>query len=304
MYYELIPQNGDSLAVPMIVFTNLTRADENCIRVALYVLRTGCTDSSVIARELGLRSVHAAERALQWWAGAGLLSAHRGQSPTPAVLPEPDPEPDLSLVMCDPRITLIMEQAQSCLGGALSSQESRNLAALYTQDGYTADVILLCLSHLTGKPGVNLNMIRGELKRWKKAGVKSGEDVEKLLVLESRRAEHEAYVAALLGKTAQDLTPAERRSVQRWYEKMEFNDEMVQTSTQYLGSERSVWAMNDILKTWHEKGWHTPQDLRGGIVFGRNIRVDSGPSAGPLAAPAEPSTPRNPNRKLKLKRED
>ena len=66
MYYELIPQNGDSLAVPMIVFTNLARADENCIRVALYVLRTGCTDSSVIARELGLRSVHAAERALQW----------------------------------------------------------------------------------------------------------------------------------------------------------------------------------------------------------------------------------------------
>ena len=35
MYYELIPQNGDSLAVPMIVFTNLARADENCIRVAL-----------------------------------------------------------------------------------------------------------------------------------------------------------------------------------------------------------------------------------------------------------------------------
>ena len=79
MYYELIPQNGDTLAVPLLVFSNLPRADENCIRVALYVLQTGCTDSAVIARELGLRSVHAAERALQWWAGAGLLKAHRGQ---------------------------------------------------------------------------------------------------------------------------------------------------------------------------------------------------------------------------------
>ena len=187
MYYELIPQNGDTLAVPLLVFSNLPRADENCMRVALYVLQTGCTDSAVIARELGLRSVHAAERALQWWAGAGLLKAHRGHSPEPAVLPAAEPEPDLSLVLCDPRIALIMEQAQSCLGGALSSQESRNLASLYTTEGYAADVILLCLSHLTGQPGVNLNAVRSELKRWKKAGVRSGEDVERLLALADLR---------------------------------------------------------------------------------------------------------------------
>lgn len=299
MYYELIPQNGDTLAVPLLVFSNLPRADENCMRVALYVLQTGCTDSAVIARELGLRSVHAAERALQWWAGAGLLKAHRGHSPEPAVLPAAEPEPDLSLVLCDPRIALIMEQAQSCLGGALSSQESRNLASLYTTEGYAADVILLCLSHLTGQPGVNLNAVRSELKRWKKAGVRSGEDVERLLALEERRAEHEAFVATLLGKGGSSLTPSERRSVQRWYEKYEFNDEMVQNAVQYLGAERTVWAMNDILKGWHEKGWCTPQDLRGGIVFGRNIRVDSAP-----AVPAAPTAPRSPTRKLRLKRED
>ncbi len=300
MYYELIPQNGDTLAVPLLVFSNLNRADENCIRVALYVLRTSCTDSAVIARELGLRSVQAAERALQWWAGAGLLSAHRGKSPEPPPLPAAEPQPDLSLVMCDPRIALIMEQAQSCLGGALSSQESRILASFYTSDGYAADVILLCLSHLTGTPGVSINAVRSELKRWKKAGVKTGEDVERLLALEARRAEHEAFVAMLLGKTAKELTPSERRSVQRWYEKYEFSDEMVQTATQYLGTERSVWAMNDILKGWHEKGWHTPQDLRGGIVFGRNIRVDSTPAV----AAAASSPTRSPTRKLKLKRED
>lgn len=299
MYYELIPQNGDTLAVPLLVFTNLARADENCIRVALYVLRTGCTDSAVIARELGLRSVQAAERALQWWAGAGLLRANRGKSPEPAALPAADPQPDLSLVMCDPRIALIMEQAQSCLGSALSSQESRILVSFYTTDGYAADVILLCLSHLTGTPGVSINAIRNELKRWKKAGVKTGEDVERLLALEARRADHEAFVAPLLGKTAQDLTPSERRSIQRWYEKFEFSDEMVQTAVQYLGAERTVWAMNDILKGWHEKGWRTPQDLRGGIVFGRNIRVDSGPAVA-AAAPVK----RSPTRKLKLKRED
>ena len=76
-------------------------------------------------------------------------------------------------------------------------------------------------------------------------------------------------------------------------------NEMVQNAVQYLGAERTVWAMNDILKGWHEKGWRTPQDLRGGIVFGRNIRVDSAP-----AVPAAPTAPRSPTRKLRLKRED
>lgn len=299
MYYDLIPQSGDSLAVPLLVFANLTRADENCMRVALFVLKTGCTDPQTIARELGLRSVPAAERALQWWAGAGLLRAHRGKSPEVPISPAPQTEVDLSLVMCDPRIALIMEQAQSCLGGALSSQESRSLAALYTVDGYAADVILLCLSHLTGSPGVSVNAIRSELKRWRKAGVKSGEDVERLLALEAKRREREKYTASLLGRDPQDMTPNERRSVQRWYEKWEFSDEMVTSATQYLGQERNVWAMNDILKSWHEKGWHTPDDLRGGIVFGRNVRVDSYPAV-TTASTAHSSR----KRPLKLKRED
>ena len=38
MTYHLCPQNGDSIAVPQLVFTNLSRADESTIRVALYIL--------------------------------------------------------------------------------------------------------------------------------------------------------------------------------------------------------------------------------------------------------------------------
>ena len=77
MTYHLCPQNGDSIAVPQLVFTNLSRADESTIRVALYILSTGVTDPREIAHALGLKSVRTAENALRWWAGAGLLEADR-----------------------------------------------------------------------------------------------------------------------------------------------------------------------------------------------------------------------------------
>ena len=63
MTYHLCPQNGDSIAVPQLVFANLSRADESTIRVALYILSTGVTDPREIAHALGLKSVRTAENA-------------------------------------------------------------------------------------------------------------------------------------------------------------------------------------------------------------------------------------------------
>ena len=86
MPYQLAAYNGDTVAVPQIVFTHLAQADGDTVRTALYVLQTGDTDPRTIARALGLNSVEAARRALQYWAGAGLLEGSRRA--VPAALPE------------------------------------------------------------------------------------------------------------------------------------------------------------------------------------------------------------------------
>ena len=84
MGYRLVPYNGDTVAVPQLVFTHLAQADGDTIRAALYILQTGDTDPRTMARALGLPSIEAAKRALQYWAGAGLLENERGGSPAPA----------------------------------------------------------------------------------------------------------------------------------------------------------------------------------------------------------------------------
>ena len=45
MIYRLKPQQGDTVAVPQLVFARLGAAEEASVRVALYVLATGVTRS-------------------------------------------------------------------------------------------------------------------------------------------------------------------------------------------------------------------------------------------------------------------
>lgn len=86
MPYKLAEYHGDTLAVPQLVVSHLTQTDGDTIRAALYLLQTGDTDPRTMARALGLSSVEAAKRALQYWAGAGLLVNDRGGAP----IPEPE----------------------------------------------------------------------------------------------------------------------------------------------------------------------------------------------------------------------
>ena len=84
MAYKLAELHGDTVAVPQLVLARLTQTDGNTMRAALYILQTGDTDPHTMARALGLPSVEAARRALQYWAGAGLLEKERGTAAAPA----------------------------------------------------------------------------------------------------------------------------------------------------------------------------------------------------------------------------
>ena len=76
MIYRLKELQGDTIAVPQLVFSKLGIAEEYNVRVALYVLATGITDPDKICADLKLRSRISAESALSFWAGAGLLERY------------------------------------------------------------------------------------------------------------------------------------------------------------------------------------------------------------------------------------
>lgn len=279
MTYRIKAVQGDSIAVPQLVFSKLGAADEANVRVALYVLATQSTDPAQIAAALKLRSRRSAESALAFWAGAGLLEqVNDNQACAPqAAAPAPMTWQQIAQASrTDPMISALIECAQASFGRALSHSEMQKLVALYTDGGVHPEVLLLCITYLAGKDKRTVGAVSHEIKAWQAEGVETGEQADAYLQKLAGREQHEAFVCGLLQQDS--LTLGEKKAIARWYENYGYGDEMVTEALLQAGARRDVWYLNGILKSWQAKGLQTVHDVRGSGAAqspeSRNVRVD------------------------------
>ena len=279
MDFKLKPQTGDTIAVPQLVFARLGEADEVSVRVALYILATGVTDPGAIARDLKLRSIAAAERALLWWAGAGLLEKAVEDPPAPEEKPAPLTWAQIaSATRTDPMVCNLVQCAQDAFGRTLSRTEMQKLLHFYLQDGFDPEVILLCLTYLAGQGKKTFGALSHELKAWQNEGVTTGEDADRHLQKLAARQQREAFVCETLKLPVGSLTLGERNAICRWYEEFGYDNDMVVEASVQAGPNQDVWYLNGILRKWHTKKLRSIADVRGlgavATAAGRNIRVD------------------------------
>ena len=268
MGYRLAAQNGDTVAVPQVVFAHLPRAEGDAVRVALYLLGGGAAEPRTIAHDLGLKSIEAAKRALQYWAGAGLLEK---DSAAPAA-PEPAPAKIDLAALNDPYVAVLCQEAQAALGRALGRSEMLRLVGLYLNDGWQPDVILTCCAEAARQNRPTAAAVCRELQRWREAGVETGEDAERYLKQEALRAQRWAQTAALFGAGADKLTRWERTAITRWYEEWGFDDAMIEEALLRAEAHRTVRYVDGILRAWRAQGLLTVDAVRGkGQLAGSNI---------------------------------
>ena len=281
MGYRVAAQNGDMVAVPQVVFAHLPRAEGDAVRVALYLLGGGAAEPRTIAHDLGLKSIEAAKRALQYWAGAGLLEK---DSAAPAA-PEPAPAKIDLAALNDPYVAALCQEAQAALGRALGRSEMLRLVGLYLNDGWQPDVILTCCAEAARQNRPTAAAVCRELQRWREAGVETGEDAERYLKQEALRAQRWAQTAALFGAGADKLTRWERTAITRWYEEWGFDDAMIEEALLRAEAHRTVRYVDGILRAWRAQGLLTVDAVRGkGQLAGSNI-LSTG--ARPAAATAK-----------------
>ena len=283
MGYRLAAALGDTVAVPQLVFSHLCQTDGDTIRVGLYVLQTGVTDPRAIARALALPSMEAARRSLQYWAGAGLLTAERA-----APAPQPAEAPKASLAdLHDPRVAVLCEEAQTALGRALGRSELLRLVALYLEDGWPPDVILLCCAEVARCGGHTVAAVHRMLGQWRTEGVETGEDAERHLRREEQRAEFRARMAPLFGVEGDAFSRWERTALTRWQEEWHCTQELVEEALLRAGSHRTVRYVNGILRSWRSQGITTAQAARGqGQLTGANLlQTESTPAAAAAVSP-------------------
>ena len=281
MGYRVAAQNGDTVAVPQVVFAHLPRAEGDAVRVALYLLGGGAAEPRTIAHDLGLKSIEAAKRALQYWAGAGLLEK---DSAAPAA-PEPAPAKIDLAALNDPYVAVLCQEAQAALGRALGRSEMLRLVGLYLNDGWQPDVILTCCAEAARQNRPTAAAVCRELQRWREAGVETGEDAERYLKQEALRAQRWAQTAALFCAGADKLTRWARTAITRWYEEWGFDDAMIEEALLHAEAHRTVRYVDGILRAWRAQGLLTVDAVRGkGQLAGSNI-LSTG--ARPAAATAK-----------------
>lgn len=279
MGYRLAVHNGDTVAVPRLIWQHLPRADGDAVRVALYLIGGGAPDPRTIAHDLGLKSVEAAKRALQYWAGAGLLESDRNALPQPET-PKP-PMIDLT-TLNDPYVAVLCQEAQTALGRALSRSEMQRLVGLYLQDGWLPDVILTCCAEVARQGRCTVAAVSRELARWREAGVETGADAERFLKQEALRTARWSETALQFGTEAARLTRWERNTITRWYEEWGFGPEMIAEAILHAEAHRTVRYVDGILRSWRAQGLTTLQAVRGkGQLSGANILATSQKPAAP-----------------------
>ncbi len=227
---------------------------------------------------------------------ASLGLAASGAAPAPPVpVAERDEPPDYTSddisreLQNNTSFAPLVKEVERRLGKLLSTTDLKALYTIYDYLALPAEVILplvtWCVEREEQKygPGRRPRMaqIRREAFAWRRLGIETAgaadDHIKKMSTLTSR----EAALLALVGISGRPAVTAERNYFSGWID-MGFEEEAIALAYErtVLKKQSMNWAyMNSILKSWHEKGLHTPAEIAAG---------DSAYRRSPQAAPPSP----------------
>jgi DnaD/phage-associated family protein len=178
---------------------------------------------------------------------------------------------------------------ESRLGRVLSTTDLKILYRLYDYLSLSEEVIPLLITYCTEECRLESNkegrmpgmrQIEREAYSWRRQGVDTPERAVEHIKAQRARRSRQGRILEALGIEGRTPVPSERRYIDEWID-MGFSAEAVS-----IAFDRTVlktgglkWPyLNSILKSWHQKGLHTPEE------------IETGDSASPSAAqPRKPA---------------
>ena len=244
----------------------------------LYLCLMRC-DDAVTPEQLMRRlrwsevKLRAAETALQTM---GLLQSPAERKP----LDPPDERPQYTtadvtvMLQTEEDFRLLVPQVEERLGKKLKTADLQILAGLYDDLGLSADVIYLLVTHCVTRAEKRyaegrrptMRQIEKEGYYWARLGLfDQNAAAEYLRTCAQRREEMQSYMR-VLGLGQRPPVDSEERYIRSWMDKG-FSPEAVALAydkTVLYKKELNWRYLNGILRRWHEKNWHTAEEIRRG----------------------------------------
>ncbi len=243
----------------------------------LFLLKTG-----------GKYQTSAAVKALKWEPGrcgaafALLCSLGLADAGAAESAPEPEPVPpeytaediNRELENKSSPFPALVSEVQRRLGKPLSTADLKSLYTIYDFSGLPPEVILLavswCIEEHQRKYGPGriprLPQIQREAIRWKERGVDTAEAAEAYLKRLTLLRERSVQILALLDIRDRLPVAREKEYISAWLD-MGFPDEVIRMAYErtVLKKQTMNWPyMDSILKSWHQKGLHTAEQIAAG----------------------------------------
>lgn len=257
------------------------------------LIASGSGDAALLylylLRKNGAASLEEAGNALRWdgarlttaWdvlSGKGLAPAMPQAAPTQPLQEEP-PEytaEDIARELDDQNspFPALVGEVQRRLGKILSTVELKTLYTIYDFLALPAEVICLlvswCVEEMERKYGPGrmpkMPQIRKEAFVWHRLGVDTAEAADAYIKRQAEMRTREGQVLSLLGITGRPAVDGERKYIAAWTD-MGFGDEVIRMAYErtVLKKQTMSWPyMNSILRSWNQKGLHTPAEIETG----------------------------------------
>jgi len=212
----------------------------------------------------------------------------------PEVRERPDEPPEYTAdeiadhVSGNSQFATLVREVQSRLGRVLSGGDLKILYGLYDYLGLPPEVILLLVVYCTEQteqkagPGrkPSMRFIEKEAYVWARNEIVNLDSAEEYIRRIAEKRLDRQKICDCLGIRGRALSPGEEKYIASWVD-MGFPPESVEEAYDrtVLKKGALVWPyMNSILKSWHSKGLHTPQEIKAGD--GRALTTQAGGGAG------------------------
>ena len=243
--------------------------DGDCALLYIYLLRRGRAPAAELCRALNMtaRRLGAAADRLR---ALGLLSGgERGEA-----LPEYTAEEIVRRSDSDEGFRALLAECERVLGHALSGADTRTLFGIYDYLGLPTDVIMMLLHHCAEEcrrrygPGrvPTMRQIEREAYVWVNREIMTLEQAEEYIRSREAVRESTEQLRRAFGIRDRQLSPGERKYIEDWLA-LGFGVEAIE-----LAYDRTVtntgalkWNyMDSIIRSWQDKGLHTPEEISAG----------------------------------------
>ncbi len=258
--------------------TLLASGDGDAALLYIYLLRVGGElDLARAAKQLG-RSDRDMAMAADKLRSLGLLTDAAAGGKTPLAPAEEAPAYEIREIARrsteDPQFRALVQETQNSLGRNLSRPDLEKLFAIYDELALPADVILLLVQYCKDEnrrlygPGrtVGMAFVYKIAREWFDRELMTYELAEEHLRERERRRSVYGQLKPVLGVGERELTKTERGYLDAWLD-LGFPPESIalaadRTMTRTGGMK---WKYADaILRSWHEKKLHTPEEIEDG----------------------------------------